>query len=370
MPAHGESPHSRVWKVALVGARRGSSYGNLTHADPRFEISAICDVNQDSLAAYQRAIGLPDARCFTDYGRLLGAGGFDAVIVCTPIPFHADQSVEAMDAGFHVMSEVTAANTVEGCARIVAAARRSGKTYMLAENTCHRPLFAEWRRLLESGRLGEPIYAEADYLHPIPQLLVNEQTGQQTWRAQRPAIHYCSHSLGPILMLTGDRIVRAMGIGAGTRILPEGGVGGIDIQLGVFETANGAIIKMTRTQVAPRHRPIHYYHIQGTKGFVETDRLGPEPGRPIQRGLLYIAAEMEHTRQVEWPEVDSTYPEYATMGGHGTSDYHTLLRFLDALDRGTKAEIDETRAWDMTMPGLIAAESALNGGAWMDVPEA
>ena len=132
----------------------------------------------------------------------------------------------------------------------------------------------------------------------------------------------------------------------------------------------GVIIKMTRTQVAPRHRPIHYYHIQGTKGFVETDRLGPEPGSPVQRGLLYVEGEAEHTQQVEWPEVDTTYPDYATKGGHGTSDYHTLLRFLSALDAGGKAEIDETRAWDMTVPGLIAAESAQNGGAWMDVPQA
>ncbi|MBT5532558.1 Gfo/Idh/MocA family oxidoreductase, partial [Candidatus Poribacteria bacterium] len=179
-----------------MGARRGSSYGNLTHADPRFEITALCDANHDSLAAYQRALGLDDSRCFTEYDALLAAGGFDATIVCTPIPYHAEQSASAMDAGFHVMSEVTAANTVDGCAKIVEAARRTGKTYMLAENTCHRPLFAEWRRLLDSGRLGEPIYAEADYIHPIPQLLVDADTGQQMWRAERPPIHYCSHSLG------------------------------------------------------------------------------------------------------------------------------------------------------------------------------
>jgi len=359
---------SKVWKVGLVGAGRGSAYGNLTYHDPRFDIIALCDASEAALTRYQKELELPDSQCFTDYEEFISSSPLDAVIIGTPIPFHAEQAVIALDAGVNVMSEVTASNTIEGCESIVEAVRRSDKIYMLAENTIFRPIFGEWEKIIKSGRLGEIFYAEADYLHPIPSLLVDYKTGEKKWRAERPPIHYCSHSIGPILYLTGDRIIRAMALGNDYRIMPNVGVGAIDIQLAVFETKNKMIIKMTRTQVAPRHPPIHYYHILGTKGFVETDRIGVDSEKKVQRGLLYIQSEMEHTQQVEWPEIDTSFPDYATLGGHGTSDYNTLLQFLRALDTGKKPILDEVRAWDLTVPGLIAAESAVQDGKWLDVP--
>jgi predicted dehydrogenase len=322
------------------------------------------------LAHHQKDLGLPDDRCFLTYEDMIRSDPkLDAVIVGTPIPEHAPQAVLALDAGIHVMSEVTASNTVEGCTSIVEAAQRSDATYMIAENSAYRPLFRDWEKLVRGGKLGEIIYAEADYIHPIPELLVNAETGEKYWRASRPPIHYCSHSLGPLLYLIKDRVVRAMGVGDTQRILPDVGIGATDIQLGVFETEKGVIIKVTRTQVAPRHNPIHYYHLQGTKGMVETDRRGSGfNGEEMQGGLLYIEGEMEHTKAVEWPEIDSEAPEWATLGGHGTSDYWTFAAFLDALATGKKPVLDEVRGWDMTVPGLVAAKSASQGGDWMDVP--
>ena len=140
------------------------------------------------------------------------------------------------------------------------------------------------------------------------------------------------------------------------------------MQIAVFETRKGMTIKMTRTQIAPRHYPIHYWHLLGTQGFVETDRFGIDQETRMQGVLLYIESEMGHARKLQWPSVDPALPEYASLGGHGTADYSTLLAFLGALDSRRKPALDETRAWDMTVPGLIAAESAARGGSWMHVP--
>jgi predicted dehydrogenase len=239
---------------------------------------------------------------------------------------------------------------------------------MLAENTIYRPLFREWERLISEGKLGNIIYGEADYLHPIPGLLVNPKTGERYWRADRPPVHYCSHSIGPLLHLMRDRIVRAMAIGNRKTILPGAGVGAVDIQLAAFETARGAIIKMTRTQVAPRHSPIHYYSLQGTKGFVETDRRGAGFTADGQQGLVYIQGEMRQAEVLVWPELDASAPGWATLGGHGTCDYGTFVAFLHAIETGEKPWLDEVHAWDLTVPGLIAAESAQQGGKWLEVP--
>ena len=360
---------AKQWKIGLVGCGRGSAYGHLSRHDPRTDIIALCDRDPKALARHQKELELADDRCFLDYRDLIDSSPkLDAVIIGTPIPAHAEQAVLALQAGIHVLSEVTAANTIEGCTRIVEAAQNSDRIYMLAENTIYRPFMAEWAQIVAAGKLGEIIYAEADYIHPIPELLRDPRTGEKHWRADRPPVHYCSHSLGPLLYLTGDRVVRGMAVGNNCRILPGVGVGAIDIQLAVFETAKGMVIKVTRTQVAPRHRPIHYYHLQGTNGFVETDRRGEDRKRNVQGGLLYIQGEMQHTEVVEWPELDPEAPDWATLGGHGTSDYGTFMAFLQALETGQKPVLDEVRAWDLTVPGLIAAESALQNGRWMEVP--
>jgi len=79
---------NKIWKIGLVGAGRGSAYGMLTYNDPRFEITALCDLSEKTLAVYQKELGLSDSQCFTDYGQFISSGPLDAVIICTPIKYH------------------------------------------------------------------------------------------------------------------------------------------------------------------------------------------------------------------------------------------------------------------------------------------
>ncbi len=216
------------WRVGLVGVGRGSGYGKLFAEEPRCRIVACCDASSEALARFQRELSLPDSACFTDYDRFLETRP-DIVFIGTPIPVHAQQTIAAVDAGCHVLSEVTAASTIEDCGRIVEAVRRTGRTYMLAENCIYWHFVSQWKEWVQRGRLGEIVHAECEYLHPIPTLIYDREKGQPRWRANRPPLHYCSHSLGPILDITEDRIVRACGLGQGHRVLPEAPVGGIDL---------------------------------------------------------------------------------------------------------------------------------------------
>jgi len=352
----------RKWRVGLVGVGRGSGYGRLFADEPRCEVVAVCDSSPEALARFQRELGLPDNRCYTDYEQFLD-GERDIVFLGTPIPVHAAQAITAMEAGCHVLSEVTAASTVEDCRRIVDAVRRTGQTYMLAENCIYWHFVKQWKEIVGAGRLGAILHAECEYLHPIPTLIYDRQAGKPRWRVNRAPLHYCSHSLGPILDITGDRITRACGLGQGHHVLPEAPIGGIDIQVGLFETAKGMTIKLLRTSVLPRKPAIHFYALHGTKGYVETDRGGPKgPGR------LYIDGEMDADQAIEVPLSDPELPESARAGGHGTAEYSLIQDFLSSLERGAKPRIDEVRAMDMTVPGLVAHESAMKNGAWLDVP--
>lgn len=350
------------FRVGLVGVGRGSGYGRVFAHDPRCEIVACCDAKAEAVAAFQAELGLPDERCFTSYDHFI-ALDMDIVFLGTPIPCHADQTVKAVEGGKHVLSEVTAASTIEDCARIVEAVRRTGKRYMLAENCCYWPFVPQWREIVAAGRLGEVMYAEGEYVHDIRNMVYDPVTQTQRWRAQRAPLHYCSHSLGPLLEVMQDRIVKACGRGEGHRILPEGGIGGIDLQVALFETEKGALIKLLRSSVAPRKPALHWFMLQCSKGYVESSRRGI-PGS----GMLYAEDEMDEPEEIEVSTIDCSLPEEARAGGHGTAEYSLVQDFLAALESGRKPPLDEARAMDLTVPGLVAHESALQDGKWLDVP--
>jgi len=350
------------WRVGLVGVGRGSGYGRLLTDEPRCELAAVCDSSPDALERFQRELDLPDSRCFLGYEEFV-ASGLDIVFVGTPIPYHAEQAVMAMQAGCHVLSEVTMASTVADCARIADVVRSTGRTYMLAENCIYWHFVSEWKAMVQAGKLGQIAHAECEYLHPIPSLIYDPQTGEKKWRINRPPLHYCSHSLGPILDITGDRIVRACGIGKASTMLDLPEPGGIDLQVALFETQKGMSIKLLRTSLLPRGKGIHYYGLHGTRGFVETGRDGAG-----STGRLYIQDETEGNEPIETPLSDPNLPESTHAGGHGTAEYLLLQDFLGAIERGDKPRIDEYRGMDMTIPGLVAHDSAMSDGVWLDVP--
>ena len=351
----------RKMRVGHVGGRTG--YARLFNRHPRTETVAICDVNPEALERTRTSLGLKRSQCFQYYDDFLNAD-LDIVVVATPIPFHADQSIKAMESGRHVLSEITAANNVKDCERLVQTVKRTGMKYMLAENNCYIHFMREWIKMVREGRLGRIYYAEAEYVHQIRDLLRDPATGILTWRARRPPIHYCSHSLGPLLMMLDDRVVRATALGKGMDIVPEVGLGAIDMQVALFETEKGAMIKLLRSQVVTREPPYHYYTIYGTKGCIEN--LGSRTG--TDKGLVYIEGEDNSAREIECPTTDPNAPEEAKKNGHGTSEYYLIRDFIKSIDDDTKPPIDVVLGVDMTLPGLIAHEAAMKGNIWLDVP--
>lgn len=355
------------YRVGLVGVSRGSSLVRPFAVFAETEIAALCDVNQPRLADVAAGFGIGDDHLFTDYNQFLESD-VDIVVVGTPIQFHADQAVRALEAGKHVLSEVTAAYTLEDCRRIVDAAQRSGRTYMMAENCCYFHFIRQWKQWIDGGRLGRIFYAEAEYIHNIQHLLRDPQSGEHHWRIQRPPIYYCTHSLGPLLYLMQDRITRAACLDAGYGIMPDLGPGCLNMEVALFKTEKGAVIKLLRSQVAFREPPLHFYSLYGTQGSLENDRSGH--GR-TQQGKLYIAGEQSPQTGhdvIECPEADPGAPPEAYSGGHGTSEYYLVRDFIDAIRQGTRPPIDAITAAEWTAPGLCAHASALQGGEWVDVP--
>lgn len=355
------------YKVGLIGVRRGSSLVRPFQLFPETEITALCDLNQQSLAETGKAFNLPDSNLYNNLDNFL-ASDIDIVVVGTPIQFHAEQSIAALEAGKHVLSEVTAAYTIPDLERIIATAQRSRGVYMMAENNCYLHYIRQWREWIRAGRLGEIFYAECEYVHNIQHLLFEQSTGLSYWRLHRPPIWYCTHSLGPVLDLMDDRIVQVSCVHAGNSILQRDEPGTLNLEVALCKTAKGAVIKLLRSQVARREPPIHFFAFYGTRGNLETDRIG---GHRDAKGRLYIEGETskQEPEIIDCLASDPNAPPEARLGGHGTTEYFLIRDYLDAIKGKRPSPIDAVRAAEYTAPGIIAHTSAMQGGAWMDVPQ-
>ena len=338
------------FKVGIVGLQRGKVFLDVFQSHPKTEISAICDVNSQLLENVGRELNLSDEQLFLSFDEFLNAP-IDIVVIATPIEFHAEQTIRSLEAGKDVLCEQTAAYTISDCERIVEAVKRTKRVYMMAENYIYFNYLREWKKIIEQGKLGEIIYAENEYLNPIVPLLVDEKTGKFSWRATRAPIWYCAHSIGPLLHLMDDRIVKAMGMLSDFRSYPQykDYIGFVDLEMGIFQTQKGAMIKVLVSNVSPRGHLI-YYSLYGTKGFVEAPRGGGE-------GLLYIQKEMDSPASIPCRITDGKQPEF-----------YMIEDFLKAVETRSRPPIDVIRAMDFTVPGLIAHQSALEGGKWLDVP--
>jgi predicted dehydrogenase len=350
-----------AYRVGVVGMRRGMSLAQVFAVMPDCDVVACCDLDPSFGAPCHEMF--PAAGFSTDYTEMLGHG-LDIVVVATPIPLHAEHTIAALEAGCHVLQEVTLSDTIEGCRAIHDAVKAHPRQkFMLAENCCYWAYILAWKLMWDKGLLGEFLYAEAEYVHNIRTLLRNAD-GTPTWRASRPPIIYCTHSLGPILKVTGERCVSATCIGGGSKM--DSDLGTPDFMVALLQTSSGGAIKLLRAGSFAREPAYHSYSVQGTRGCLETSK---PPVTPIRTNAWFN--DLPHlASMVEIPVRDNAIgvPGEAFAGGHGTIEYLMIQDFMRSLRADAPSPIDIHAALDMTLPGLCALDSVRNGGAPVSIP--
>jgi len=349
-----------VLKVGVVGLSRGMSFVKMAQLHPTTRLVAVCDLNETRARQVEKSEGLEAG--YTDYERFL-EHDLDIVVIATPIPVHVRQAIAALELDRHVLSEVTAVHTLDECEPLIRAVEKSKAKYMLGENCCFWAFIHSWNEIVKQGRVGEIMYAEAEYIHDVRSLMLDKE-GQPTWRAGRPPLHYCTHSLGPLLQIMDDRCVSAMALHTGSRMSPE--VGNIDMEVGIFRTEKGSVIKILRGAAVCREPAFHYYSIYGTRGSLENKR--PGTGSP---GTLAYFEDVPNLHDMISIPINDIHPHMGTAaraGGHGTCDYVMFDSFIKSIVEDTPSPIDVYRALDFTLPGICAHISAEQGGRPVEVP--
>ena len=89
--------------VGVVGAAgRGASFRAAFDAHPLTRIHAVCDVNEQGLVEAAERLGARET--YTRYDQMLERSDIDAVVIGTPMQFHAPQAIAALERNIHVLT--------------------------------------------------------------------------------------------------------------------------------------------------------------------------------------------------------------------------------------------------------------------------
>lgn len=363
-------------KVGIVGKRGASAVSGLRSVEG-VDVTAFCEIDPEALASQKSEHGVENG--FSDYEEMLDH--VDAVAIGSPMQLHVSQAILALEAGKHVLSEVTAAVTMDECWRLLDAVRASGKTYMLAENYCYFEENVLVREMVRKGLFGEIYFAEGEYLHDV-RFLHHQADGSPTWRhfwqVGVPGNTYITHELGPPMQWLRaqdptDRIESVVCLGSGVRTDP--GHPHDDTSLTLIKTRSGKLLKM-RLDMMSNTPGMSYYSVQGVLGTYESGR-GGSVGSRIWTGENKTVGWGDPHR--EWRPVSEyhehlpsdyrRHAEAARAAGHGGGDYHTARLFAEAIRDGSPPDIDVYDALEWTAAGLASQTSILNGGVTIRVPD-
>lgn len=362
-------------RVGVLGAGRGLTFVRGYHLHPGSEVVALCDKDRLRLEKAAEGLRLQGLELYTSYEEMLKSD-VDMVVVASDGPLHAKHACMALEAGKHVQSEVPADYSMEGCLRIVETVERTDLKYMMAENSQYLLYMPTLKKWIEDGKLGEVVYAEAEYVHDVRALYYRDPSGtyysfqearkhpeaERTWRSGIHPIQYITHSLGPLLWLLDDRCVTVSCLSTGSHTSPEDA--NPDAEVAILKTANGRVIKILCAHTIA-HPGNSWYSLMGTKGSVET------PRGSAKKPVVYFEGEHQAHKwqELEWEQFNAKVPEEALEWGHGGSDWFLFDGFLKAIRDNTDTPVNVYRATDYTVPGICAVRSALQGGAAVAIPD-
>ncbi len=272
----------RKFRVAFVGC------GGISHTHavalakmPDVEIVAGVDIDKDRLKVFGDRWGV--TKLYKDWKTMLKEVRPDGVSVCTPNGVHAAPSIDASNAGCHVIVEKPMAMNPAECEKMIAAAKKAKKKLVIGFQYRYHPNTQFLKRARDNGEFGDIMFVKCQALRRrgIPNWGV---FGQKKLQGGGPMIdigvhimemaHYVMGSPKPVAA-TGN-IWTYLGDKPSKVVCPwphwdyktytvE------DLAIGHIRFDNGAILQVEASFVAHIEKDVWNFSIMGSKGGAQWD---------------------------------------------------------------------------------------------------
>lgn len=387
-------------RIAFIGVGERGSRALLRFAafPEKATVKVACDLYQRKLDAVQQQLDKQNYPYKVDYYTgstdwkvICKRDDLDLVYVATPPGLHVPIAIEAMKNGKHVALEVPAAGTISDCWRLVDTAEQTQRHCMMLENCNYGDYELTIMNMVGKGLFGEPVHAEAGYLHNMEAYRFNFKD-EDNWRKlgkprSTPIIEgnsYPTHGLGPIAhwlsINRGDKMNTINSVTSADFTLrqviveklgPDSeyakGYQRPDINTSIIRTAKGKTMLLFYSTVLRRPYS-RAFLLNGTKGFTEgyPQRFALAPNFEKDQTPEQVKKTLEENRH---PIYKKFLEEAKRFGGHGGMDTVMDLRLLYCLNNGLPLDIDvyDSAAWSAISQASL--QSARLNGAPVEIPD-
>ncbi|WP_107928682.1 Gfo/Idh/MocA family protein [Neisseria animaloris] len=176
-----ETIKDRKIKFALVGCGRISNnhFGSFEALKDQCEVVGVCDIDPANL---QAAVERTGAKGYASYTEMLADTDADIIVLTTPSGLHPDQAVQALEAGFHVVTEKPMATRLHDGERMVKAADKAGKRLFVVKQNRLNATLQMLKRAVEENRFGKICMVHLNVFWTRPQSYYDQGGGWRgTW---------------------------------------------------------------------------------------------------------------------------------------------------------------------------------------------
>ncbi|MDN5704528.1 MAG: Gfo/Idh/MocA family oxidoreductase [Yaniella sp.] len=338
-----------------------------------------------------------------DFDALL-ASDVDAVAIFTQRWTHGPLVVQALRAGKHVYSAVPMAVTEAEIADIITVVKKTGLTYMMGETSYYNPATVYARKKVSTGEFGRVFYSEGDYVHDMDLgfYAAYQYSGGESWKqtASYPPMLYPTHSIGGVLGALPAHAVSVSCIG----IKDQRGDGVFDRDVSMFdndfsnatamfELSDGGVMRTNEMRRVgyPSHVRESRFRYFGTEASFE--QLARVSVWQDKEKVHDVSAELDtsSTMSADDPALANVAPElrdaftsghapvhdvkrlpaefHGAPNGHEGSHHFLVEDFVTAVTTGTLPPVNAWVAARFTLPGIIAHQSANQGGERLPIPD-
>ena len=211
--------------------------------------AAVCDLYQRHLDEARAATGVSEAAAFRDYRKLLERKDIDAVVAAPVDNWHAQVSMDALEAGKHVFCEKPMTRYLGEAFQLYDAVKKSGKIYVIGSQGCMDSKWHKAAEWIKAGKLGPLVWGQGSYCrnnknnsewtYPVDPTASEANLDWTRWLGKAPKIpfnpeHYFSwhkyyaynsgiignllpHRFYPLMLATGNPEFPRRVVATGTR---------------------------------------------------------------------------------------------------------------------------------------------------------
>lgn len=310
-------------KIGLIGAGGWGRHhaGGYTSA-PNAELVAVADTDKRKAEALAADFNVP--RAYGSVEELLADDEVYGVSIVIPNRFHADVALQALAAGKHVMLDKPFALNAPEARRVVAAARKSGLTFMVGMNQRFDANVQSVKPVVEKGRVGEVYHAKAYWLRRSGIPMRSPWFGTKALSGGGPMIDIGVHLLDLCLYLMDNfepvSVTAGVYDGRGKTLVDSfDKANGIkdrvfdveDFATAMIRMADGATVQLEASWVLHMDQPNKMnVELYGTEGTVSLHP--PKLYQPAKRNGGYVHTEIGRPTRLRYPHC-SRYQHYADV---------------------------------------------------------